>query len=90
MDNTNMNSEQQIRLELVKMLGGLSLHELPYIEEYVRSGDPATSLYKLIEFNNKVYEEYNEEIENSPVQTIVKNWLKPTEAHLLARHLRDK
>lgn len=85
-----MSSEQQIRLELVKMLGGLSFHELPYIEEYVRSGYYATSLYKLIEFNNKVYEEHKEEIENSPVQTIVRNWLKPTEAHLLVRHLRGK
>lgn len=86
----NMSSEQQLRLELVMMLGGLSLHELPYIEEYVRSGDPATSVHKLIEFNNKVYEEHKEEIENSPVQTIVRNWLKATEAHLLVRHLRDK
>ena len=85
-----MNSDLQIRLELVKMLGGVSLHELPYIEEYVRSGDPATSLHKLLEFNNKVYEEHKEEIESSPVQAIVRNWLKATEAHLLVRHLRDK
>lgn len=85
-----MSSGQQIRLELVKMLGGLSLHELPFIEEYVRSGDPTTSLHKLIEFNNKVYEERKKEIENSPVQAIVRNWLKPTEAHLLVHHLRDK